>query len=309
MGRSADGTESIYCPPSNAERVLRVRLGSPGDGAPAVEEIGPSLAGVGPGQNKFYGGILGLDGAVYSPPYSATGVLRIDPKDDSVEVLGTFEPGRYHWHGGLLCRRTGRIYAFPAHSNEVLCIDTNIRDGDGGGDHEWRVSTIPIQRHEDDTDPPDLRYKWLGGSHGADGCIYGMPSDATTILRIDPERNEATTFGTVDGGRNKWQGGVLSGVDGCVYAVPADHGSVLRIDTRPREDGDGRPPGISLVGEGFQEIDDKWQGGFAGTDGRIYAIPENCNHVMVVTPGETPTAEMLKPAESRRLTKRGWAQK
>ena len=127
-------------------------------------------------------------------------------------------------------------------SNEVLCIDTNIRDG--SGDHEWRVSTIPIRRHEDDTDPPDLRYKCkssrfavvclcnfssalthmiencagLGGSHGADGCIYGMPSDATTILRIDPERNEATTFGTVDGGRNKWQGGVLSSVDGCVYA-------------------------------------------------------------------------------------------
>ena len=92
-------------------------------------------------------------------------------------------------------------------------------------------------------------------------------------------------------------------------AVPADHGAVLRIDTRPKEDGDLSPPEISLVGDGFQDIDDKWQGGFAGADGRIYAIPENCNHVMVVTPGERPAAEMLKPAESRRLTKRGWAQK
>ena len=46
-------------------------------------------------------------------------------------------------------------------SNEVLCIDTNVREGDGGGDddHEWRVSTIPIRRHEGDADPPDLRYK------------------------------------------------------------------------------------------------------------------------------------------------------
>ena len=117
VGRSADGSESIYCPPSNAERVLKVRLpGGPGESGEAavVEEIGPSLADVGPGQNKFYGGILGLDGAVYSPPYSATGVLRIDPEDDSVAVLGSFEPGRYHWHGGLLCKRTGRIYAFPA---------------------------------------------------------------------------------------------------------------------------------------------------------------------------------------------------
>jgi hypothetical protein len=31
------------------------------------------------------------------------------------------------------------------------------------------------------------------------GCLYGMPSDATTILRIDLIKDEATTFGTVRG--------------------------------------------------------------------------------------------------------------
>ena len=62
-----------------------------------------------------------------------------------------------------MAKSAGVIYAFPAHSNEVLCIDTNVRD-DGGGDDDkdesWRVSTIPIHRHENDMDSPDLQYKW-----------------------------------------------------------------------------------------------------------------------------------------------------
>jgi hypothetical protein len=95
-----------------------------------------------------------------------------------------------------------------------------------------------------------------------------MPSDATTILRIDPIKNVATTFGKVSNTINKWQGGVLSAVDNCVYAVPADMDCVLRIDTDPNT-----PLDIDLVGEGFQEIDDKWQGGFLANDGKIYAIP------------------------------------
>ncbi len=105
-----------------------------------------------------------MDGCVYAPPYAATGVLRIDPNTDSVDVIGSFPPGGYKWHGGLLARSTGVIYAFPSHANEVLCIDTNptppaCSRGDVG-DESWRVSTIPILRHDGDTDAPDLRYKW-----------------------------------------------------------------------------------------------------------------------------------------------------
>ena len=161
-----DGREqsaAIYCPPSNAEHVLKVSL----DGSNKVEEIGPPLTD---GQNKWYGGILGVDGCVYAPPYTARGVLRVNPQDDSVQVIGNYPTGGWKWHGGLLAKSTGVIYAFPAHSNEVLCIDTNVRskseedvdgNGDGNDDDElWRVSTIPIQRHENDTDSPDLQYKW-----------------------------------------------------------------------------------------------------------------------------------------------------
>jgi hypothetical protein len=99
--------------------------------------------------------------------------LRIDPKTDDVQVLGDYPFGGYKWHGGLLAHSTGVIYAFPAHANEVLCVDTNVNDK--RNDQSWRVSTIPIHRHKDDTDDDDQQYKWLGGAYGADGCIYGMP--------------------------------------------------------------------------------------------------------------------------------------
>jgi len=242
---------AIYCVPSNAKRVLKVSLEND-----AVEEIGPTLQkGL---QNKWYGGIVGRDGCIYGMPYTATGVLQIDPRTDTVRILGNYPEGGYKWHGGLLAHSTGVIYAFPAHSNEVLYVDTNTKECSNSGlendDQSWRVSTIPIQRNEEDSDPHDLRYKWLGGSYGADGCIYGMPSDATSILRIDPLTNQATTFGKVSNTINKWQGGVLSRVDNCVYAVPADMNCVLRIDTDP-----DTPLNIDLVGEGFKDVEDKWQ--------------------------------------------------
>jgi methyltransferase-like protein 6 len=288
VGESSSGEFAIYCVPSYAQHVLKVYL----DGSDKVVEIGPQLS---VGQNKWYGGIKGIDGCIYGMPYTATGVLRINPKDDSVDVLGNFPSGGWKWHGGLLAPQTGVIYAFPAHSNEVLCVDTNVR-GDINHDESWRVSTIPIKRHEGDTDPHDLRYKWLGGSYGADDCIYGMPSDATTILRIDPFKNEATTFGNVSSSQNKFQGGVLSAVDKCVYAVPADASCVLKIDTNP-----DTPLSIDLIGKHFQDIDDKWQGAFVGSDNKIYAIPENINNVMIITPtglGKVPCVEMLTDGET-----------
>ena len=91
-------------------------------------------------------------------------------------MIGNFPYGGYKWHGGLLAKSTGVIYAFPAHSNEVLCIDTNVGRSqrqqlddhhiessdkkEEDQDASWRVTTIPIQRHENDTDSPDLKYKW-----------------------------------------------------------------------------------------------------------------------------------------------------
>ena len=71
-----------------------------------AEEIRPNLFQFG-GKNRWYGGILGVDGCVYAPPYAATGVLRIDPRTDSVDVIGDFPEGVTSGMGGCFRRKQG----------------------------------------------------------------------------------------------------------------------------------------------------------------------------------------------------------
>ena len=98
---------------------------------------------------------------------------RIDANTDQVSILGNYGAKQYNWHGGLLSQINGAIYAFPAHSMQVLKIDT-VKNG--------LQTLLTIQRAPYDNDNV-TRYKWLGGSIGADECVYGMPSDASSILR------------------------------------------------------------------------------------------------------------------------------
>ena len=41
--------------------------------------------------------------------------------------------------------------------------------------------------------------------------IYGIPHNSTSVLKIDPSTDTATTFGTL-AGTDKWYGGVLASV-------------------------------------------------------------------------------------------------
>ena len=60
-------------------------------------------------------------------------------------------------------------------------------------------------------------------------CIYGIPQCATSVLKIDPKRQQVSTLGTLPGGGWKWHGGV-TGPDGCIYGIPANADTVLKID-------------------------------------------------------------------------------
>jgi hypothetical protein len=296
---------AIYCIPSNAKQVLKVDLVSLATSyldVPAPKsDNGNELLQY---SNKWYGGILGNDNAIYGMPYAAGSVLRIDANDDSVSLLGEFGWNKYNWHGGVKAPSNGAIYAFPAHSETVLRIDTSE-----GMDDESRLTKLPIHRAPYDVHPI-TRYKWLGGSLGADGNVYGMPSDASSVLRVNVDDEIVTTFGWVertdirDGNghdkidlenrffeKNKFQGGVL-GRDGFVYAIPSNARGVLRIDTRPiRDDEVASSSGIQFLGKervscigDLPDTKDKWQGGFAVGSGAIYGIPENCNQILKVLP-------------------------
>ena len=266
---NADST-AIYCIPSNAQQVLKVDLQTfttsfidinvPDEYTDFDLDI----------TNKWYGGILGHDNAVYGVPYRTGSVLRIDAETDTATLVGPdFGADRWNWHGGIEAH--GSIYCFPSHADTVLKIDTT----EPSCGRNCTLLTIP--RAPNDT---VQNYKWLGGSKGADGNIYGMPCDASSILKINVETDECTTFGDTGEGKNKWQGGVLAR-DGHVYAIPSYGSQVLRIDTLPRT---GEIDYQLLGNLPFGKS--KYQGGFVGNDRLIYCIPENGYRVLRVSPSE-----------------------
>lgn len=49
-------------------------------------------------------------------------------------------------------------------------------------------------------------YKGAGGVLAPNGCIYGIPRDSTTVLKINPADDSVTTFGSLSESI-KWVGG------------------------------------------------------------------------------------------------------
>ena len=267
---------AIFCIPSNAQSVLKVDLAAKTTSFIPIEcdssqypDFRLDLV------NKWYGGILGKDNAVYGIPYRSCAVLRIDCNTSTAKLIGPdVGCSKYNWHGGIQVH--GKIYAHPSHADDtVLVIDTNPGA-------PQLCYTLPLERASYDKDDRK-NYKWLGGAVGADGNIYCPACDTSAVLRIDTRTDKCTTFGFAGTDKNKWQGGIL-GPDGCIYCIPASGMHVLRIATMPGIEGD---PPVQLVGN-MPTHKDKWQGGHVGKDGSLYFIPENGYRVLKLTPPKSP---------------------
>lgn len=185
---------TIYGVPCNAEAVLKI--------CPSTEEV--SLIGTLPkGRNKWYGALLGRDGCVYGMAYKAKGVLRINPRTDDVRVIGDFQES-FKWHGGTV-GVDGCIYAFPSHADTVLRITPpSVCPADDGA-HGVTLQELELSSR---CDPTTMigKYKWGGGATDREGNIFGIPSDAQCVLRLDPRTGEVITFGQLPDDHNKWQG-------------------------------------------------------------------------------------------------------
>lgn len=266
---------AIYCIPSNAKQVLKVDVTTKTTSFIEIEydqEKYPEFTlDV---TNKWYGGIVGDDNAVYGIPYRACGVLRIDSTTDTAEIIGpNYGIGNFFWHGGI--KRFSKIYAHPSHADTVLVIDTSEES-------KGSIAELPIHRASYDQDPRK-NYKWLGGSVGADGHIYCPACDTSSILKINVTTDHCETLGFAGKAKNKWQGGILAR-DNCIYCIPANGVHVCRIATDPSIEGENP---VQLIGD-LPNHHDKWQGAAMGKDGSLYFIPENGYRVMRVTPPEIP---------------------
>jgi hypothetical protein len=236
------------------------------------------------GQSKYLGGEKGLNGAIYGCPGDAEQVLKIIPETGETSLIGPKFPGKFKWLRGAR-GPDGCIYGIPLHSDTVLKIDPATDE----------VTTLggPFIEAEKGAErgelygTSDLHYsggatfKWHGGVVAKDGCIYGIPANAETVIKIDCRAGKVTTFGGPLPGKNKWYGGLL-GEDGCIYGIPQCANTVLKINPVTQE--------VTLLGN-LDSGGWKWHGGVVGSDGNIYGIPSNADSVLKIVPstGEVST--------------------
>ena len=117
-------------------------------------------------------------------------------------------------------------------------------------------------------------WKWVGGVLAPNGKIYGIPSDATKVLEIDPVAKTTTTFGSL-AGSIKWRGGVLA-LNGKIYGTPYSSTTVLEIDPTTK---------TATTFGSFSSTGEKWNGGVLAPNGKIYGIPYSSTTVLEIDVG------------------------
>ena len=118
--------------------------------------------------HKWSGIALAPNGKLYSSPFTASKVLRIDPATDTTELIGdVLEPsGNIRW-SGIALASDGKLYCSPNNASRVLRIDPAT-------DATELISTSLEDRGG----------MWSGIAAGADGTLYCSPMGAARVLRI-----------------------------------------------------------------------------------------------------------------------------
>ena len=131
---------------------------------------------------------------------------------------------------------------------------------------------------------------WRGAVLGPHGDkVYGIPTNATSVLEIDATTRTAKTFGQLgdairDGdcagsthcGEEKWIGGVLVPRSGKIIGIPYAAETVLEINTAEQT--------ATTFGIVSSTVKRKWVDGVLGRNGLIYAIPYDADVVLEIDP-------------------------
>lgn len=200
--------------------------------------------------------------------------------------------GQDKYMGGMASPCGTYIYGVPGSAKRVLRIntETNTMDWIGpmfNGQFKWlRGVEVPAIVMDSAAYPR--------------GCCLALPSNASAILKVNPETNEVTTFGedTVQqAGKDGWyyHGGNLAS-NGMVYAIPANADRVLKIDPRTEE--------CWFIGPSFPGRQ-SWFGGIIGSDSCIYGIPHNQVGVLKIDP-TTDEVSVLLPDNDEPLPSGQW---
>ena len=289
----------VYALPSNAHTILRID--------PATQSVSQvDYGATGEEKWQWHGGVYS-NGHVFAVPCNATQVLKINAETDQVEFIGGPWEGKHKWYGGILASN-GAMYCIPQTAPGVLKVDTVTGACTLIGEEICQQHLEHCKKHGG--------YLWHGGSVTDDGkLIFGIPSNADYVLKIDTETDVVTTIGPKlesgrhripQDGRYKYLGS-STGSDGKVYMFPCDAERVLSIDPLTdavkcigphflgtdkttyskgsypkiqwgRNAETGQVDTITYIGE------NKWQNGFSARDGCVYAIPQRAPGILRIVP-------------------------
>ena len=218
---------------------------------PFATETGKGESGCG----ECWGDVVAAaDGCIYGIPEQCNSVLRYDPRTGkaSCEMSG-WTRDMTGYRSGILGPSGRFIFAIPFTAKQVLCIDTKMRTLQLIGEcfDYW------------------CNGKWVGGGIGGDGCLYCIPYEMKSVLRIDPVAMTTSLYGPnlhiANGNGLLWAGGCV-GPDGCVYGTPYHSNHVLCIDPFAGT--------VSMVGKPVPEEVKKTLGGAVlGKDENVWFLP------------------------------------
>jgi hypothetical protein len=183
--------------------------------------------------------------------------------------------GQDKYLGGMPSPCGDYVYGVPGSAKRVLRINvkTKVMDMVGPsfeGKFKW-LRGVDV--------PPDV----MNLADFPRGCCLALPSNATSVLKINPETQDITTFGqdvlgSGEVGETGWfyHGGNVAANNGMIYAIPANATHVLKICPRTDQ--------VWKIGPSFGPGRQKWFGGIVGSDGCIYGIPHNGSGFLKIDP-------------------------
>ena len=205
------------------------------------------------------GAVGPTDGLVYMIPFQAKRAVRFDPVSRVWEAFGdTFAKDQAKWVRAAVSNFDNCIYSIPCSlqtHTKVLKIDpANGTAKEVGKDVRQFAGGV-------------TSWAWCGTVAASDGCIFGMPCSATSVLRLDPRTGKLSSFGQLeDTGGEKYFSGILGPSGRYIFGIPGRASRVLCIDTKTLA--------VRLIGEktgghasGHVQGGTKWIAGGIGGDG------------------------------------------
>ena len=125
------------------------------------------------GRVKWSGIVKGSDNCFYCLPFSARQILKIDPSNDRITLVGEEYDGYRKWCTGFA--HGNFVYGIPFKANQFLKYNTKTETSVLVGD-----------------DLGNRYAEWMSGAVADDGCLYCFPYHHHRILKLN--LNDDTTI-------------------------------------------------------------------------------------------------------------------